>query len=36
MGRAPEDERTFVVNTLSLMTLVTLVAFTIVTLVFPA
>ena len=36
MGGAPEDERTFVVNALSLMTLVTLVAFTVVTLVFPA
>ncbi len=36
MGNAPAEERTFVVNTLSLMTLVTLVAFTIVTLVFQA
>ncbi|MGE5603062.1 MAG: AEC family transporter [Nitrososphaerales archaeon] len=36
MGAAPEDERTFVVNTLSLMTLVTLVAFTVVTILFPA
>jgi malate permease and related proteins len=33
---APEDERTFVVNTLSLMTLVTLVAYTVVTILFPA
>jgi malate permease and related proteins len=36
MGNAPVEERTFVVNTLSLMTLVTLVAFTIVSIVFPA
>lgn len=36
MGAAPEEERTFVVNSLSLMTLVTLVAFTIVAVVFPA
>jgi hypothetical protein len=36
MGAAPQAERTFVVNSLSLMTLVTLVAFTIVTILFPA
>jgi len=36
MGAAPEEERTFVVNSLSLMTLVTLVAFTIVAVAFPA
>jgi len=36
MGTAPNHERTFVVNTLSLMTLVTLVAFTAVTILFPA
>lgn len=36
MEAAAEDERTFVVNALSLMTLVTLAAFTIVTILFPA
>ncbi len=36
MGAAPEEERTFVVNSLSLMTLFTLVAFTIVAVAFPA
>jgi hypothetical protein len=36
MGAAPQEERTFVVNTLSLMTLVTLAAFTVVTILFPA
>lgn len=36
MGAAPKDERTFVVNALSLMTLVTLVAFTVITILFPA
>jgi malate permease and related proteins len=36
MGAAPADERTFVVNTLSLMTLVTLAAFTVVTILIPA
>lgn len=35
MGAAAEEERTFVVNSLSLMTLVTLVAFTVVTVVYP-
>jgi malate permease and related proteins len=36
MNAAPEEERTFVVNTLSLMTLVTLAAFTVVTVLIPA
>jgi malate permease and related proteins len=36
MGAAAEDQRTFVVNSLSLMTLVTLAAFTVVTIIFPA
>lgn len=36
MGAAPEDQRIFVVNTLSLMTLVTLAAFTVVTILLPA
>ncbi len=34
MGRASQEERTFVVNTLSLATLVTLVAFTVITVVY--
>ncbi len=34
MGRVSQEERTFVVNTLSLATLVTLVAFTVVTVVY--
>ncbi len=36
MGRASQNERTFVVNTLSLATLVTLVAFTLVTVAYRA
>jgi malate permease and related proteins len=36
MGAAPVEERTFVVNTLSLMTLVTLAAFTVLTVLIPA
>lgn len=36
MGKASEAERTFVVNSLSLATLATLVLFTVVTLVYPA
>jgi predicted permease len=36
MGAAPQDERTFVVNSLSLMTLATLVAFTAVAILIPA
>ncbi len=36
MGAAAEDERIFVVNTLSLMTLVTLLAFTVISILFPA
>ncbi len=36
MGAASVEERTFVVNTLSLMTLVTLAAFTAVSILFPA
>jgi malate permease and related proteins len=36
MGKASEEERTFVVNSLSLATLLTLVLFTIVTVAYPA
>lgn len=36
MGSAPAEERTFVVNGLSLMTLATLAAFTVVAIVYPA